>query len=561
MAEEVNQQNVQNQDEPTYEQIREEMHRQAFDEPSELLKGGYTEDISVEEPEPEQQPSGGEEQTGQTQQPEPEPQPQKRRISFNGTDYDLDDAGLEQLARRGLEYSTMQSRLMPYANIIAAIEADPKLGEAIANTIRAYRSGVPLAQPQPDARAQDPNKEPEIGENEDYDAYEKRLAAWREARNQRLIDEKVAAHIRGLQERSRQAQIAEANHLVETAESLFKPFGRRDVIPRRQRMSRVDTDTDARLVVHPVDDVGQLLECVAQVRPLPCRVFQHRADPRRTLQRPVDRLGDARQAILLAQLVQVAARMEIQPVEPQLLATLHFVQKGGTRFLQPLRFGMPQIDQVAVVRQDMRRLVAKLLATGFEQLDAFRRQRRRTPLPLVAGEKGECLCADGMRVEGSVFHASRCRYMCSDEFHTASLVCKQKADKDTKFSRRCQEFSATFFRFFLLPLLPSRTRVVVVREKNERSEFFFSFLFLFSFYFYSVYLSMRFLYLNTRFWEFNMLFWEFLLLFFYKIPPESLTIAFSHSLTFINKENKIFITHLLLFSIIPNKKEHSFNPQ
>lgn len=214
MAEEVNQQNVQNQDEPTYEQIREEMHRQAFDEPSELLKGGYTEDISVEEPEPEQQPSGGEEQTGQTQQPEPEPQPQKRRISFNGTDYDLDDAGLEQLARRGLEYSTMQSRLMPYANIIAAVEADPKLGEAIANTIRAYRSGVPLAQPQPDARAQDTNKEPEIGENEDYDAYEKRLAAWREARNQRLIDEKVAAHIRGLQERSRQAQIAEANQRI-----------------------------------------------------------------------------------------------------------------------------------------------------------------------------------------------------------------------------------------------------------------------------------------------------------------------------------------------------------
>lgn len=214
MAEEVNQQNVQNQDEPTYEQIREEMRRQAFDEPSELLKGGYTEDISVGEAELEQQPSGGEEQTGQTQQPEPEPQPQKRRINFNGTDYDLDDAGLEQLARRGLEYSTMQSRLLPYANVIAAIEADPKLGEAIAGAIRAYRSGVPLAQPQPDARVQDPNKEPEIGENEDYDAYEKRLAAWREARNQRLIDEKVAAHIRGLQERSRQAQIAEANQRI-----------------------------------------------------------------------------------------------------------------------------------------------------------------------------------------------------------------------------------------------------------------------------------------------------------------------------------------------------------
>ena len=214
MAEEVNQQNVQNQDEPTYEQIREEMHRQAFDEPSELLKGGYAEDIPDGAPEPEPEPSGGEEQTGQTQQSEPEPQPQKRRINFNGTDYDLDDAGLEQLARRGLEYSTMQSRLRPYANAIAAIEADPKLGEVVASAIRAYRNGVPLAQPQPDAKAQDPNKEPEIGENEDYDAYEKRLAAWHEARNQQLIDEKVAAHIRGLQERGRQAQIAEANQTI-----------------------------------------------------------------------------------------------------------------------------------------------------------------------------------------------------------------------------------------------------------------------------------------------------------------------------------------------------------
>lgn len=214
MAEEVNQQNVQNQDEPSYEQIREEMHRQSFDEPSELLKGGYTEDVVTDGPE-EPAPDTGEEPAEPPQQlGEPAPQPQKRRINFNGADYDLGDAELEQLAKRGLEFSTMQSRLLPYANIIAAVEADPRLGEAIANTIRAYRNGVPMGQPQPDTKAQDPNKEPEIGENEDYDAYEKRLAEWREARNQRLIDEKVSAHIRALQERGRRAQIAEANQRI-----------------------------------------------------------------------------------------------------------------------------------------------------------------------------------------------------------------------------------------------------------------------------------------------------------------------------------------------------------
>ena len=217
MAEDASKQGAaqtQEQEEPNYAQIREELQKENYDEPSEWLKGGYSDDI------PDDDEGANEPASDDTKEPveqPPEGQPtsaSKRRISYNGANYDLDDMGLEELAKRGIEYSTVQSKLLPYANVIAAIEADPKLGEAIANTIRNYRSGVPLAQPQPEAQTQDPDKEPEIGENEDYDAYEKRLAAWRDARNQKLIDEKVAAHIRGLQERNRQAQIAEANQQI-----------------------------------------------------------------------------------------------------------------------------------------------------------------------------------------------------------------------------------------------------------------------------------------------------------------------------------------------------------
>lgn len=200
----------------SFEEMQRQAEAEAFDKPSPMLDIGTPvadEDEGGDDPGAfDNPPSGGEPAAG-VEEPAAldEPSGNKHRISYNGTEYDFGDEELKQLAARGIEYSTIQSRLLPYAQVISAIEADPRLGEAVVNAIKAYR-GVPAARPEADNS--DPNKEPEIGENESYDDYEKRLAKWREKRSQRMVDERVSAHIRHLQESSRQQQIAYANQQI-----------------------------------------------------------------------------------------------------------------------------------------------------------------------------------------------------------------------------------------------------------------------------------------------------------------------------------------------------------
>lgn len=88
-------------------------------------------------------------------------------------------------------------------------------------------------------------------------------------------------------------------------------------------------------------------------------------------------------------LSQVAARVEVQPVEAELFAPPHFVEEGGAGFAQPLFVRMPQVDQVAVVRENLCRLVMIRPAVPAERFDRFGTERRGRPLALVLGEKGE----------------------------------------------------------------------------------------------------------------------------------------------------------------------------
>ena len=83
------------------------------------------------------------------------------------------------------------------------------------------------------------------------------------------------------------------------------------------------------------------------------RVFDDGRDPARPLQRPVNRLAHQPQADCFGYLLEVAARVEVQVAEPQLLASLHLVEKSLTRFGQTIRIRMPQVNQIAVVGQDL----------------------------------------------------------------------------------------------------------------------------------------------------------------------------------------------------------------
>lgn len=117
-------------------------------------------------------------------------------------------------------------------------------------------------------------------------------------------------------------------------------------------MTGINADTHARLVLDLVDDIRQVFEPESQVGTLSGRVLDDGRDALRAVEGDIDRLGDAVQALLRRNSVQVAARMEIKTVEAEGLAAAHFVDEGRPGLLEPFALGMPQVDQVTVVRQD-----------------------------------------------------------------------------------------------------------------------------------------------------------------------------------------------------------------
>lgn len=113
----------------------------------------------------------------------------------------------------------------------------------------------------------------------------------------------------------------------------------------------------------------------------------------------------------------MAAGMEIQQPQPQLLAALHLIQESSARLCQRLRFRMSQVDQIAVVRQHMLERDTDLLAVGLKRLDTGFSQRFGVPTALVFGEQGKGLRADFRGIQRGVLNTAPGGHMRSDIFH------------------------------------------------------------------------------------------------------------------------------------------------
>ncbi len=179
------------------------------------------------------------------------------------------------------------------------------------------------------------------------------------------------------------------------------------VVTGSERVAGVDADAHPALVLHPVDDICQLLERITEVGTLPRRILDDGAHTPGLVQRQVDGFGDGLQALLVAHLFQRTARMEIQQLQPQLLATLHLIQKSGTRLLQSLLLGTAQVNQITVVRKDVVRRISVSLAPLAKQADAPLRERRGHPLPLILGKQGKRRCPYLLGILGSILHSTR----------------------------------------------------------------------------------------------------------------------------------------------------------
>ena len=123
-----------------------------------------------------------------------------------------------------------------------------------------------------------------------------------------------------------------------------------EIVSGGEGVAGVDADAHPRFVLHALDQVGEVLEAESEVRTLPRGVLDHRRHATGLVQRQVNRLRDQRQTFLVAALLQRATGVKVQPIQPQLLATLHLVEESLPRLLQRIRIRVTEINQITVMR-------------------------------------------------------------------------------------------------------------------------------------------------------------------------------------------------------------------
>ena len=162
-------------------------------------------------------------------------------------------------------------------------------------------------------------------------------------------------------------KITEPYDPVELGESGVASLTGGKVVTGGVGMTCINAHPHSRLVSDIVYYELQLFEAIAHIASLSGRVFDDSCYPLRLVEGYVDRLGYTQQTLLVSDLTESTAGMEIEPVETQLLATAHLVYKSGARFSQPICLRVTEIDEIAIVRQYLGRREAVLGAILLEQ--------------------------------------------------------------------------------------------------------------------------------------------------------------------------------------------------
>lgn len=89
----------------------------------------------------------------------------------------------------------------------------------------------------------------------------------------------------------------------------------------------------------------------------------------------------------------MAAGVEVEQRQPQLLAAGHLIDEGITGFFQRFFHRMAEVNQVAVVRQDLPGAKVILFTGGFEFGDGLVAERRGAPLALVLVKRAKAVAS------------------------------------------------------------------------------------------------------------------------------------------------------------------------
>jgi hypothetical protein len=89
--------------------------------------------------------------------------------------------------------------------------------------------------------------------------------------------------------------------------------------------------------------MAAVFELKAEVAALAGGVFNHRGHAFGFSQRDIDGFGNARQALVLRDLLQMAAGMEVEQRQPELLAAAQFINKASRDFSSASSTGWPRL--------------------------------------------------------------------------------------------------------------------------------------------------------------------------------------------------------------------------
>ena len=186
-------------------------------------------------------------------------------------------------------------------------------------------------------------------------------------------------------------EVGEADFVVELfPDALVGVF---EVIAGGVGVSCVSADSYAGLIGHSVYYASDLPEGESHVGALSGGILDDCGYAAGLFKSQVDALCNAIQALIGCNLLQVAAGVEVEHGQSQLLAALHLIQKRSTRFLQSLRIRAAQIYKVTVMRKYVSGLNSRLQHFGLKLLNFSLLQRCTKPLSLVLGKQSKGRCA------------------------------------------------------------------------------------------------------------------------------------------------------------------------
>jgi len=215
------------------------------------------------------------------------------------------------------------------------------------------------------------------------------------------------------------AQIAEAHNAVEVGPRTLVAFACK-FISGSARMAGVYAHANAAFVVHTVDYMGKMLETVAERRTLACGVLYHCSHTLGAFESIIYRLSHPRKTLVFADLPEVRAWVEVQPVDAEGAASSQLVDECYPGEMQLASVGRAEVDHKCRVRQNMARPEAVCTTQATEALYVFLGVLRSAPSLRGGQIERKGVSAQGMSLLGSRPYSRSSVYMCAYIFHLLS---------------------------------------------------------------------------------------------------------------------------------------------